>query len=82
MIFISFLMFAGVITLALTSVNAVWCLLLEESPVLKVQKEFIVPISSLRMDLCVLVFWLHGKEVVWHMEFLGRDAFLWFKYKI
>lgn len=74
-------MFTGVVTLALSPVNAVWCLLLEESPVLKKQKAFIVPFSSFRVDICVLVFWLHGKEVVWHMEFLGRDAFLWFEYK-
>lgn len=69
-------MFPGVITLALSPVNAVWCLLLEKSPVLKGQKAFIVLFSSFRMDLGVLVFWLCSKEEVWHMEFLGRDAFL------
>lgn len=74
-------MFTGVITLALSPVSAVWCLLLEEIRVLKMQKAFIVLFSSFRMDMCVLVFWLHVKEVVWHMESLGRDAFLWFKYK-
>lgn len=58
----------------LKSSECCWYLLLEESPVLKVQKAFMLPFSSFRMDLSVLVFWLCGKEVVWHLEFLGRDA--------